>query len=180
MRRCLHLFPRKITDKRELHRPREWGACWLGLYAWNRWNWIPLGGSVYRQAGRDFSLVTIFIPKPQEPVNENTFRFRLGRKRLRPAYRREGHYLIRSISSTRFRELISYDFENLSLLLAIFVKQQGNSDELPCCLLFSKRCQKAVLGLSFIVCQSRAYFFSSIFCFISSFFSSFFFSSFFS
>ncbi|OOP58021.1 MAG: hypothetical protein AYP45_00205 [Candidatus Brocadia carolinensis] len=22
-------------DKIELHRPREWGACWLGLYVWN-------------------------------------------------------------------------------------------------------------------------------------------------
>lgn len=32
-----------------------------------------------KEAGRDFRLVTIFIPKPQESINENAFRFSLDR-----------------------------------------------------------------------------------------------------
>ncbi len=53
-------------------------------------------GTLKKEAGRDFRLVNLFIPKPQEPVNENTFRFSLDRERLRQAYRREGRYLLRS------------------------------------------------------------------------------------
>ena len=53
-------------------------------------------GAFKKEAGRDFRLVNISIPKPQEPVNENTFLFSLNRERLRQAYRREGRYLLRS------------------------------------------------------------------------------------
>lgn len=53
-------------------------------------------GALKKEAGRDFRLVNITIPKPQEPVNENTFHFSLDRERLRRAYRREGRYLLRS------------------------------------------------------------------------------------
>ncbi|UJS22299.1 MAG: hypothetical protein L3J18_08295 [Candidatus Brocadia sp.] len=53
-------------------------------------------GALKKEVGRDFRLVTISIPKPQEPVNENTFRFSLDRERLRQAYRRKGRYLLHS------------------------------------------------------------------------------------
>src|SRR5205823_3532403 len=36
------------------------------------------------------------VPKPEQPVNAETFAFRLRRDKLRQAFRREGHYLLRS------------------------------------------------------------------------------------
>ncbi|NOG40418.1 IS1634 family transposase [Candidatus Brocadia sinica] len=53
-------------------------------------------GALKKEAGRDFGLVRISIPNPQEPVNENTFHFSLDRERLRRTLRREGRYLLRS------------------------------------------------------------------------------------
>lgn len=53
-------------------------------------------GALKKEAGRDFGLVSISIPNPQEPVNEHTFRFKRDRERLRRALRREGRYLLRS------------------------------------------------------------------------------------
>ncbi|OOP57428.1 MAG: hypothetical protein AYP45_03435 [Candidatus Brocadia carolinensis] len=40
-------------------------------------------GALKKEAGRDFGLVRISLPNPQEPVNEHTFHFSLDRKRLR-------------------------------------------------------------------------------------------------
>ena len=53
-------------------------------------------GALKKEAGRDFGLVRISLPNPQEPVNEHTFRFELDRERLRRTVRREGRYLLRS------------------------------------------------------------------------------------
>ena len=53
-------------------------------------------GALKKEAGRDFGLVRISIPNPQEPVNEHTFHFTLDRERLRRILRREGRYLLRS------------------------------------------------------------------------------------
>ena len=53
-------------------------------------------GALRKEAGRDFGLVHIFLPNPQEPVNEHTFSFELDRQRLRRTLRREGRYLLRS------------------------------------------------------------------------------------
>jgi len=53
-------------------------------------------GALKKEAGRDFGLVRISLPNPQEPVNENTFHFSLDRERLRRTLRREGRYLLRS------------------------------------------------------------------------------------
>jgi len=53
-------------------------------------------GALKKEAGRDFGLVRISIPNPQESVNEHTFHFKLDRERLRQALRREGRYLLRS------------------------------------------------------------------------------------
>ncbi|KKO18377.1 MAG: hypothetical protein BROFUL_02927, partial [Candidatus Brocadia fulgida] len=73
-------------------------------------------GALKKEAGRDFRLVTISIPKPQEPVNENTFRFSLDRERLRQAYRREGRYLLRSNMQATAPETV---WENYLLLTRI-------------------------------------------------------------
>ena len=39
-------------DKIELRHPREWGACWLGLYVWNLLELDIFGEDVCRQAVR--------------------------------------------------------------------------------------------------------------------------------
>jgi len=53
-------------------------------------------GALKKEAGRDFGLVRISIPNPQESVSELTFHFELDRERLRRTLRREGRYLLRS------------------------------------------------------------------------------------
>ena len=73
-------------------------------------------GAFKKEAGRDFRLVNISLPEPQEPVNENTFRFSLDRERLRQAYRREGRYLLRSNMQATAPETV---WENYLLLTRI-------------------------------------------------------------
>ena len=53
-------------------------------------------GALKKEARRDFGLVRVSIPNPQEPVNGHTFHFSLDRERLRRTLRREGRYLLRS------------------------------------------------------------------------------------
>ncbi len=53
-------------------------------------------GALKKEAGRDFGLVCISLPEPHEPVNGNTFCFKLDRERLLRAMSREGRYLLRS------------------------------------------------------------------------------------
>ena len=53
-------------------------------------------GQAKQEAGRVFSLVEIHTPEPGQPVNSQTFTFRLNRDALRRAWRREGRYLLRS------------------------------------------------------------------------------------
>ncbi len=53
-------------------------------------------GAAKADAGRVYGLVEVQVPKPEQPVNAETFAFRLRRDKLRQAFRREGHYLLRS------------------------------------------------------------------------------------
>ena len=53
-------------------------------------------GAAKAEAGRVYGLVEVQVPKPEQPVNAETFAFRLRRDKLRQAFRREGHYLLRS------------------------------------------------------------------------------------
>ena len=53
-------------------------------------------GALKKEAGRDFGLVCISLPKPHEPVNVNTFCFKLDRERLLRTMFHEGCYLLRS------------------------------------------------------------------------------------
>ena len=57
-------------------------------------------GQAKAQAGRAFSLVDIRLPAPRQPVNADTFRFALHRKKLREVWRREGRYLLRAFDVT--------------------------------------------------------------------------------
>jgi hypothetical protein len=53
-------------------------------------------GAAKKDAGRVYALVDLILPKPGEPVNPQTFTFRLRKEKLRELLRREGCYLLRS------------------------------------------------------------------------------------
>jgi hypothetical protein len=56
---------------------------------------LKLGGAK-KEAGRVYSLVEIKLPKAHQPVNQETFTFRLRKNKLRTVRRRDGCYLLRS------------------------------------------------------------------------------------
>lgn len=53
-------------------------------------------GAAKAEAGRAYGLVEVQVPKPEQPVNAETFTFRWRKDKLRQAMRREGRYLLRS------------------------------------------------------------------------------------
>lgn len=53
-------------------------------------------GAAKKEAGRSYFLVDVKFPEPKEPVNSETFTFRLRKNKLRTVRRREGCYLLRS------------------------------------------------------------------------------------
>lgn len=53
-------------------------------------------GAAKAEAGRAYGLVEVQVPKPEQPVNAETFTFRWRKDKLRQALRREGRYLLRS------------------------------------------------------------------------------------
>ncbi len=53
-------------------------------------------GAAKKDAGRAYSLVSIHLPKPDQPVNASTFAFALNKTKLNQVRRREGRYLLRS------------------------------------------------------------------------------------
>jgi transposase len=53
-------------------------------------------GAAKKEAGRAASLVQIELPSARQPVNAQTFRFRICRDKLRKVRRQEGQYLLRS------------------------------------------------------------------------------------
>ena len=91
----------RVAKERSMRR-RRFKRLWTGLHELrNRKNitrddLLMQIGALKKEAGRDFGLVCISLPKPHEPVNENTFCFKLDRERLLRAMSREGRYLLRS------------------------------------------------------------------------------------
>ena len=91
----------RVAKERSMRR-RRFKRLWTGLHELrNRKNitrddLLMRIGALKKEAGRDFGLVCISLPKPREPVNESTFCFKLDRKRLLRAMSREGRYLLRS------------------------------------------------------------------------------------
>jgi transposase len=53
-------------------------------------------GAAKKEAGRAFGFVTIELPRPDQPVTRQTFRFKLDKVKLKSAQDRDGHYLLRS------------------------------------------------------------------------------------
>jgi hypothetical protein len=66
-------------------------------------------GAAKKEAGRAYGLVTVRLPDKEQAVTPQTFTFRLNRKKLRLARRREGHYLLRTnLSNDNPTQLWSY------------------------------------------------------------------------
>jgi transposase len=53
-------------------------------------------GAAKKAAGRAYGLVSVCLPDKEQAVTPETFTFRLNRKKLHLARRREGHYLLRT------------------------------------------------------------------------------------
>jgi hypothetical protein len=53
-------------------------------------------GAAKSEAGNNYRLVEVRVPKTHETVSAATFTFSLRKEKLRTAMRREGHYLLRS------------------------------------------------------------------------------------
>jgi transposase len=53
-------------------------------------------GAAKKEAGRAFGFVKIQLPKADQPVTRETFRFQLDKAKLQAAEQRDGHYLLRS------------------------------------------------------------------------------------
>jgi hypothetical protein len=91
----------RVAKERSMRR-RRLKRLWASLHELRnrknitRDNLLMHIGALKKEAGRDFGLVRISIPNPQESVNELTFHFELDRERLRRTLRREGRYLLRS------------------------------------------------------------------------------------
>jgi len=71
-------------------------------------------GAAKEKAGRNaHRLVTLHLPTAKDPVNENTFRFELDRKKLRTTRLGEGQYLLRSNLTGEDPALLWKNYMNL-------------------------------------------------------------------
>src|SRR5246127_4938433 len=77
-------------------------------------------GAAKAEAGRVYGLVEVQVPKPEQPVNAETFTFRLRKDKLRQAMRREGHYLLRSNLSAEEPALLWQHYVQLTEIEAVF------------------------------------------------------------
>lgn len=89
------------VDKERAMRKRRLKKLWRRLHELQQQNitrdtLLLKIGAAKKEAGRAYFLVKINLPKADEPVNRDTFSFRLHKKKLREVRRREGCYLLRS------------------------------------------------------------------------------------
>ncbi len=89
------------ANKERSMRQRRLKKLWHRLHGLqnqkiSRDNLLITLGSAKKEAGRAYNLVKITIPKPEEPVNCDTFTFSLDKEKLRRTRRREGCYLLRT------------------------------------------------------------------------------------
>ena len=77
-------------------------------------------GAAKAKAGRAYGLVEVQVAKSEQPVNEETFTFRLRKDKLRQARCREGHYLLRSNLSAENPALLWQHYVQLTEIEAVF------------------------------------------------------------
>ena len=77
-------------------------------------------GAARAESGRAWRLVDIRVPKPDEPINAETFTFILRKDKLRQARRSEGHYLLRSNLSGEDPARLWQHYVQLTEIEAVF------------------------------------------------------------
>ena len=66
---------------------------------WKRDTLLHKLGAAHKEAGRAWGFVKITVPKARQPVNRDTFQFKLLQDKLRAAEQRDGHYLLRGFGA---------------------------------------------------------------------------------
>ena len=77
-------------------------------------------GAAKAEAGRVYRLVEVRVPKTEQPVNAETFSFRLRKDKLRQAFHSEGHYLLRSNLSGENPGVLWQHYVQLTEIEAVF------------------------------------------------------------
>jgi transposase len=77
-------------------------------------------GAAKAEAGRAYRLVEIRVPTAEQPVKAQTFTFHLRKDKLRQAFRREGHYLLRSNLSGEDPGVLWQHYVQLTEIEAVF------------------------------------------------------------
>jgi transposase len=77
-------------------------------------------GAAKKEAGRAFGFLKIQVPKADEPVTRQTFRFEVDRVKLRQAEQRDGHYLLRSNLTAEDPAVLWTRYVQLTQIEAVF------------------------------------------------------------
>ena len=120
----------RVAKERSMRR-RRLKRLWASLHELRgrknitRDNLLMHIGALKKEAGRDFGLVHISLPNPQESVNEHTFHFEPDRERLRRTLRREGRYLLRSNMQATSPETVWESYLLLTRIEQAFKELKG-------------------------------------------------------
>jgi transposase len=82
---------RLLRTLRQLRRTRQ--------RPWKRDTLLHKLGAAHKEAGKAWGFVKITVPATRQPVNRDTFQFKLLKDKLNAAERRDGHYLLRGFSA---------------------------------------------------------------------------------
>ncbi len=77
-------------------------------------------GAAKKEAGRAFGFVKMQVPKADEPVTRQSFRFEVDRVKLRRAEQRDGHYLLRSNLTAEDPAVLWTRYVQLTQIEAVF------------------------------------------------------------
>jgi transposase len=77
-------------------------------------------GAAKKESGRAFGFVEITLPKEQQAVTRDSFRFRVNKEKLRQAEARDGHYLLRSNLTTEDPAVLWTRYVQLTQIEAVF------------------------------------------------------------
>ncbi len=77
-------------------------------------------GAAKKEAGRAFGFVEITLPKAQQEVTRDSFRFQVKKEKLRQAEERDGHYLLRSNLTAEDPAVLWSRYVQLTQIEAVF------------------------------------------------------------
>jgi transposase len=77
-------------------------------------------GAAKKEAGRAFGFVKMHVPKADEPVTRQSFRFEVDKVKLQRAEQRDGHYLLRSNLTAEDPAVLWTRYVQLTQIEAVF------------------------------------------------------------